>query len=189
MQDPTFEQLESERLIIRRFEPADAAALAAYRSEAEVARYQAWDCPYSLDEAEAFIASLSGATPGTPGSWFQFAVGIRASHALIGDVALRTTGGDPREAELGFTFATLHQGQGYAAEGVECVLGYAFDRLAMRRVFSVTDTRNTSAKRLLARLGFRREGELPERVPFKGEWASEVLYARLASDPRPKRSN
>lgn len=186
MQDSSFEPLVSKRLIIRRFEAADAEAFAAYRSETEVARYQAWEDPYPLHEAERFIAGLSGAEPGTPGSWFQFAVGLRPSLALIGDIALRTTRGDPRQAELGFTFATAHQGQGYAAEGVECVLVYAFDRLRMHRVFSLTDVRNQRAQRLLERLRFRREGEFRESTWFKGEWGSERLYARLASEPRPE---
>lgn len=180
MQDPSFEPLASQRLTIRRFEPADAAPLAAYRSEPEVARYQAWECPYSIRDAEAFVASLRGLAPGTPGTWFQFAVGIGATRALIGDVALRTSRSEPRQAELGFTFASAHQGHGYAAEAVECVVGYAFERLAMHRVFSLTDTRNVRAQRLLERLGFRKEGEFRENVWFKGEWASEMLYARLA---------
>jgi aminoglycoside 6'-N-acetyltransferase len=182
MQDPTFEQLASERLIIRRFEPADAAPLAAYRSDAEVARYQAWECPYSARDAEAFIASLRGLAPGTPGTWFQFAVGLGPTRALIGDVALRTSRSDPRQAELGFTFASAFQGRGYAAEAVERVVGYAFEQLAMHRIFSLTDTRNLRAQRLLERIGFRKEGELRENVWFKGTWASEMSYARLASE-------
>jgi aminoglycoside 6'-N-acetyltransferase len=186
VQDSSFEPLVSERLLIRRFEAGDAEAFSAYRSQPEVARYQAWEVPFPVHEAEQFIASLSRAEPGSPGSWFQFAVGLRTSRALIGDIALRTTRGDPRQAELGFTFATTHQGQGYAAEAVECVLGYAFDRLKMHRVFALTDVRNHRAQQLLERLRFRREGELRDSTWFKGEGASERLYARLASEPRPE---
>ena len=185
MEDPSFAELLSERLLIRRFGPADAEPLAAYRSDAEVARYQAWECPYSVHEAEKFIASLRGLAPGTPGTWFQFAVGLLPSGTLIGDVALRTTRSDPRQAELGFTFAGTHQGHGYATEAVRAVAAYAFGRLAMHRVFSLTDARNLPAQRLLERLGFRREAELRENTWFKGEWASEFLYAQLESERSP----
>ena len=186
MEDLSFSELVSERLIIRRFELADAAPLAAYRSDAEVARYQAWECPYSLSEAEKFVASLRDLVPGTPGTWFQFAVRLVPSGTLIGDVALRTVRSDPRQAELGFTFAGSYQGQGYATEAVRRVVAYAFDRLAMHRVFSLTDTRNLRAKHLLERLGFRREGELRESTWFKGAWASEFIYAQLESERRPE---
>ena len=46
MEDPSFEYFTSRRLVIRRFASADAASLASYRSDTEVARYQDWQCPY-----------------------------------------------------------------------------------------------------------------------------------------------
>ena len=142
----------SRRLVIRRFTSGDAEALASYRSDAEVARYQSWECPYPVSEARRFIASLHDVAPGTPGTWFQFAVSLQSSGTLIGDVALRTRKADARQAELGFTFATAHQRQGFATEAVGAVVRYAFEKLALHRVFSQTDVRNIRAQRLLERL-------------------------------------
>jgi aminoglycoside 6'-N-acetyltransferase len=187
MQDPAFEPFASSRLVLRRFAPGDAEALAVYRSDPEVARYQDWECPYPVHEATKFIESLRDLAPGTPGTWFQFAVGLAASNALVGDVALRTLGAEPRQAELGFSFAPAQQGRGYATEAVRAVVDYAFGRLAMHRVFSRTDARNLRAQRLLERLAFRREGELRESVWFKGEWATDFLYAQLAAEWLPSR--
>ena len=184
MEHFAFDQLESPRLRIRRFRAGDAAVFASYRSDPNVARLQGWEVPYSLDEAQRFVESLAGVSPGKPGTWFQFAVDLRANGALIGDCALRTMRTDPRQAELGFSFATPYQRQGYASEAVQCVLGYTFATLEMHRVFSITDTRNEPAQRLLERLGFRREGHFVEGTWFKGEWVSEFLYAQLASEWR-----
>ena len=185
MEDAAFDRLATPRLVVRRFTAADASTLAVYRSEPEVARYQAWDCPYPLEDARKFVASLEGLAPGTPGTWFQFAVALAATGALVGDVALRTSRSDAQQAEIGFTVASAHQRKGYAKEAVAAVLDYAFGRLAMQRVFSITDARNLRAQRLLERLGFRREVEFRESTWFKGEWAREVLYARLATEHRP----
>ena len=186
MEDPSFEHFMSRRLVIRRFTSGDAEALASYRSDAEVARYQSWECPYPLSEARLFIASLPDVAPGTPGTWFQFAVGLQSSGTLIGDVALRTRKADARQAELGFTFATAHQRQGFATEAVGAVVRYAFEKLALHRVFSQTDVRNIRAQRLLERLAFRREGELRESTWFKGAWATDLIYAQLESEWRPQ---
>jgi RimJ/RimL family protein N-acetyltransferase len=186
MEDPSFEDFLSRRLVIRRFASGDAEALAAYRSDAEVACYQSWECPYSLSEARLFIASLHDVAPGTPGTWFQFAVSLQSSGTLIGDVALRTRKADSRQAELGFTFATSHQRQGLATEAVGAVVRYAFEQLALHRVFSQTDVRNIRAQRLLERLAFRREGELRESTWFKGAWATDFVYAQLESEWRPQ---
>lgn len=176
MRDPSFERLTSARLVVRRFALDDAETFAAYRSDPAVARYQAWDCPYPVGEARRFIASLARAAPGTPGTWFQFAVSLAESGALVGDVALRT-GEDGREGEIGFTFAVVHQGRGYATEAVRTVVRYAFQRLAIQRLFSRTDARNAPAQRLLERLGFRREDELRESVWLEGAWATELVYS------------
>ena len=186
MEDPSFERLASRRLVIRRFASVDAEALASYRSDAEVARYQDWVCPYPVSEARTFIASMDQFAPGTPGSWFQFAVTLAPSTTLIGDVALRAGRTDARQAELGFTFAAAHQGQGYATEAVRAVVQYAFAQLSMHRVFSRTDVRNLRAQRVLERLGFRREGEFRESIWFKGAWATDFLYAQLESEWRPE---
>jgi aminoglycoside 6'-N-acetyltransferase len=37
-----FDRVESERLVLRRFEDRDLASLLAYRNDPEVARYQGW---------------------------------------------------------------------------------------------------------------------------------------------------
>ena len=186
MEDPSFEHLTSRRLVIRRFGLGDAEAFAAYRSDEEVARYQDWECPYPISEGRKFIASLQHLAPGTPDTWFQFAVSLASSGALIGDVALHASRVDMRQAELGFTLASAHQGQGYATEAVRVVLQYAFGPLSMHRVFSRTDARNLRAQRLLKRSGFRLESELRDSIWFKGAWATEILYAQLKSDWRPE---
>jgi aminoglycoside 6'-N-acetyltransferase len=182
VEDHSFKQIETERLLVRRFHDGDAEALAAYRSAPEIARYQAWDAPYSIRSAEAFIASLHDLAPGTPGQWFQFAIGLVPGGALIGDVALRAGKSEPRQAELGCTFSPASHGQGYATEAFRCVVNYGFGSLAMHRIFSVTDVRNVAAQRVLERLGFRLEGEFRESTWFKGGWASERVYAKLRSE-------
>jgi len=46
MADESFTELPGQRVVVRRFRPADVAEFVAYRSRPEVARYQSWDAPY-----------------------------------------------------------------------------------------------------------------------------------------------
>jgi hypothetical protein len=71
MEDPSFEYFTSRRLVSRRLASGDAEELASYRNGAEVARYQDWTCPYPLNEAREFIASLHRLAPGTPAPGFS----------------------------------------------------------------------------------------------------------------------
>ncbi len=171
--DPDFDDLQTERLRIRRFRMEDAPVFAAYRSDPGVARYQSWDT-FSLQEAERFVHEMASTHPGIPGEWFQFAVGAPSTDALVGDVALCVAADDTSRAEMGFTFAPANQGRGYATEAVRGVIAYAFDRLAVTTVVAIVDARNAPSIALLERIGMRLT--TTEHVRFKGEWCDEHTF-------------
>ena len=181
MIDAGFRCVEGEGVAVRRFRADDADALAAYRSDPEVARHQGFE-PCSADEAGRFIESLQKRSPGEPGEWFQFAISRKPDGPLLGDLALRCTQGDPRLAELGFSLARKSQRQGIAGAAIRTLLDYAFPALGLHRVHAVTDERNAAARRLLERLGFRREAHFVKASWFKGAWSSELVYATLRDE-------
>jgi aminoglycoside 6'-N-acetyltransferase len=180
--DAAFTELMSERLILRRFQRSDIAVFAAYRTNPAVARFQGWDAPYSLEQAEQFVRELEAADPDTPGAWFQFAVASRADGALLGDCGTGVRLDDPRQVEIGFTIAPGQQGNGYATEAVRRLLHYWFGDRGKHRVTAVCDTRNTASARVLRRSGFRQEGHLRQSTWAKGEWTDEEIFAVLDSE-------
>lgn len=185
---PGFVPLETPRLILRHLRLEDAAALAAYRNDPEVARHQSWSS-YDLEAATALILDQRSAVPGTPGTWFQFAIERRADGVLVGDCGLRTEEADARRGEIGFTIARVHQRHGYAAEAVGRVLEHAFDALGFEAVRAVTDVLNAPSIALLERLGFRREGPGSRLTWFKGRWSDENGFEIAAAAWRARRDS
>ena len=177
-----FTVLAAERLVLRRFRPADLPAFVAYRSDPEVARYQSWSAPVPMEAAERMQAELAATHPDTPGEWFQFAVALHGSEELIGDCGAHVLADDPRQAEIGFTFAPACQGRGYATEAVRRLLDYLFIERGKHRVTAACDDRNVRSAALLRRVGMRREGLTIESVWSKGEWTNDELYAILARE-------
>jgi aminoglycoside 6'-N-acetyltransferase len=171
--------LETPRLILRPFEDRDALPFAVYRSDPEVARFQGWEAPYSLEQAREFVSEMKTRTPGTPGEWFQAAVERKEDGALIGDCVFKRLAYEPRVAEIGYTLARPYQHHGYASEAIQALLGYIFDTLGLHRVLADCDPQNTSSVRLLEKLGFRHEGCFVESMWLKGEWVDEDWYAIL----------
>ena len=168
----------TERLLLRPFERGDLPAFAAYRSDPAVAAFQGWDAPFSLADAERFLAEQERAGPG---DWVQLAIVDRESGTLLGDCARRIA---DRQAEIGVTLAPAHQGRGVAREALTALIADLFETGGLHRVTSVTDDRNEAAQRLLAQVGLREEGRLVEADWFKGEWTTLRLYAVLASEWR-----
>jgi RimJ/RimL family protein N-acetyltransferase len=179
--DVSFTELPGRRVVLRRFRPQDVAEFVAYRSRAEVARYQSWDVPYPQEEGERFVGQMTRQHPDTPGEWFQFAVGLRATGQLIGDCAAMTRADDPGQCEIGFTIAPQYQGRGYAAEAARLLVGYLFAR-GKHRITACCDARNAASVAVLERLGMRREGHLRQSTWAKGEWTDDLLYALLQDE-------
>ncbi len=181
MEDASFSALDTDRLTIRRFWLADAVELAIYRSHPEVARYQDWT-GFSVDDATSFIDSLEGRAPGTPSSWFQFALVLKDTDQLVGDCGLRCPVGDPRRGEVGFTVARAYQRQGIATEAMNALLAYVLETLQLRGLVATTDERNQAAQRVLEKLGFHRQHDADRHVEFKGEWVTELTYSLREHD-------
>ena len=172
--------IATERLVLRRFRAADAETLAAYRSDPDVARYQAWTAPFPLERARALVAEFEAADPERPG-WFQWAIERTADRAHIGDlgVALHE---NKRQAEIGFTLAPAYQKRGYAAEAVRAMLDHLFRVRGLHKVSAEADARNIASARLLERVGFVREGLLRSHTWIKGEWTDDLIYGLLAEE-------
>ena len=181
MADTTFTKLESERVVLRRFRDSDIEPLLAYRADPDVARYQSW-ADYTRDDAIELIEEMRSLHPAMPGTWFQFAIEIKATSEMIGDCALVTLQEEPSQAEIGITIAAEHQGKGYAMEAMTCLMDYVFLSLRKHRVRAIADCRNARSIAMLERLGMRREGHFLQNVWFKGTWGDEYMYAILREE-------
>jgi RimJ/RimL family protein N-acetyltransferase len=171
-------KLISPRLRLRRLRPDDAAAISAYRSLPEVARFQSWET-FGAEDAAKLIADQQGVIADTPGTWLQLALTPTECGTIVGDCGVHFLADHPRQVELGITLAPAYHGRGLATEAVESVLRYVFDSLSKHRVIAVTDAENHAAAQLFRRLGFRQEAHFIDHVMFKGAWGSEYLFALL----------
>jgi RimJ/RimL family protein N-acetyltransferase len=172
--------LQTERLVLRRFQAEDAVAFAAYRSDPQVARYQSWAAPVPLEQAERLVAVFAGGSPTAPG-WFQYAIAHRHNDVLIGDVGVNLHD-NLMQAEIGFTLATPWHGKGYAFEALSRVLEHLYTDRNLRRICAECDARNLRSAKLLGRLGFTAEGCRRQHTFIKGEWTDDLLFGMLASE-------
>lgn len=172
----------TSRLILRSFKEGDLPGFSQYRSDPEIARYQSWNTPYSLEQAKYLFTEIGKTEPGTPGEWYQIAIERKDHPGIIGDCGFEIKRYDRLQAEIGFSFAQQFQKQGYATEAVKGLIDYLFSTFNLHRIIAICDIENQASVRLLGRLGMRREGHYIENIWFKGQWGSEYLYAILARE-------
>ncbi len=174
-------ELHTSRLILRKLSASDAAAVAAYRSLPEVARYQGWNL-VTAEDALALARSQETLAPDTPGTWYQLVITLCPEGTVIGDLGLHFLAEPPATVEVGITLAPEFQGLGYAHEAMQAAMNYVFKTLRKHRLVASVDPRNTKSVALLERLGLRREAEFRLSLWFKGEWVDDWVYAILASE-------
>jgi RimJ/RimL family protein N-acetyltransferase len=180
--------IETERLVLRPFEPADHEALRSIYSREEVATYL-YDEAMTDDEIRALLDKrLAARGIAEEGDRLSFAVIERSTGGFVGDVVLAWTSRLHRSGEIGFVFHPDHQGRGYATEAATELLRIAFEQIRLHRVVARTEARNVASARVMEKLGMRREAHLVENEWVKDEWQSELIYAILDREWEARRS-
>lgn len=168
--------IRTERLVVRRLQPADLERFAAYRADPVLARYQGWAL-MTENEASEFIASMQTQPMLEPANWIQLAIADRASNDLLGDIGLCLH--ENGDAEIGFTLRQESQGHGYAIEALRALARAMLRLPTVARIVAVTDERNEASVRVLERLGMTLASRY--ETTFKQEPCVELRY-ELACD-------
>ena len=175
--EPWEPRIETERLLIRRYLPADFDAMHAMRSREDVVRWLYEDPPTVEEDRERFERRLNRTRFTHSGDGIAFAV--EREGVLVGDVSLTLHSAEHRQGEIGFIVHPDHQGRGYATEAARAILELAFGTFGLHRVRGTLEARNAASARVLEHLGMRCEAHLVENEWVKGEWQSERVYALL----------
>ncbi len=147
--------IETERLLLRDWQPCDAAPFAAMNADPEVTRYLRG--PMSRHASDELIARIRAHWDAH--DFGLYAVEIKSSGAFAGFVGLAVPSFLPEvlpAVEVGWRLAREHWGQGYATEGAAACLDHGFGDLGLRQIISIIDPRNAASVRVAERLDMAR---------------------------------
>lgn len=176
--------IETERLLLRAHRRSDLDDLVRFHGDPEVVRYVPWPVRDRAATEETLQVKLTQTELVAHGQWLVLAVELRSTGTVIGEVLLKWA--SDRQGEVGFAFGRDHHGRGYAAEAATAMLRLGFDDLGFHRITAVCVDDNVASARLLTRLGMRQEARLVDNVLFKGAWATQLVFAMLEEEWRPR---
>jgi RimJ/RimL family protein N-acetyltransferase len=171
--------IQTARLRLRRPRPADVAAVHAYRSRPDVARFLSagtWSREKTADE----WAHLATAPFDGPGDELVLAVELIGSGEVIGEVGLVWLA-QGAGAEIGYVFHPDFGGRGLATEAVAAVLSAAREEWGFDRILARTDSANLPSRALCERVGMTL---VATSVSTDGRGVEESTYA-LSVPPVP----
>lgn len=160
--------LETERLILRRFDESDAENVYLYAKDPDVGPIAGWPPHKSVDESREVIRNIfSGAE--------AYAVCLKSDNKAIGAIELKLNGHTDMtekddECELGYWLGKPFWGQGIIPEAVREILRHAFEDIGMNKVWCGYYDGNVKSKRVQEKCGFRYQWTTPDvDVPLMNE--------------------
>ena len=172
-----FPTLQTERLLLREIQGADAEDLFAIHGDPELMRWFGNDPLPDLQAASKLVETFAGcrtlANPGTR-------CGIQPKHEsrLIGTCGLFSWNRSWKKCVIGYELASAWHGKGHMREALGAVLSWGFEHMDLNRVEAQIHPRNTASVKLASTLGFVEEGLLRE-VGYWGGAFHDMLQLSL----------
>ena len=174
------EEIETERLLLRRMEMRDARDLFEYSRDEEVARYVLWEAQKNVSESRAYIKfMLRKYRAGDPASW---CIVRKDESRVVGTIGYMWYQRDNNACEVGYSLARRRWNRGYMTEALAEVLRFSFEELGVHRVEAQHEVENAASGAVMRKCGMRKEGTLRGRLYNKGRYVDVDLYAMLRED-------
>ncbi len=149
--------IETPRLILRHFVPADLDAMAELMANADFMRFSSG--VFTREQTASFLFDRVIA-PARAGSPSQFALLLREDNRLIGYCGFfRQVVDEVNEIEIGYRIHPDYWNRGLATEAARAVRNYAFAVLKLERVISLIHPENHASRRVTEKNGMTLEKE------------------------------
>ena len=161
---------------IRSFRPEDAQNLAIHANSREVWQQlrDVFPHPYSLRDAEAFIAYVASQQPET-----AFAIDIAGEAAGSIGITLQTDI-NRCSAEIGYWLGKPWWGESIATTAIVAFTDWAMAAFPLQRIYAVPFSDNLASRRVLEKAGFQREGLMQRSAVKDGQIKNQIMYAMTA---------
>lgn len=178
--------LETNRLILRRFELPDAESV--YRNWAgdEQVQNDYGEPVYKTLEStiellKRYIASYDNAEA------YRFGIFLKCEpDNCIGQIAFFIVGSKNEFCEIEYCIGRKYQNQGYITEAVKVITAYGFDEVGFNRIQVSCRHVNIPSKRVIEKCGFTYEGTLRQYFNHLGEFHDRLYYSMLKEERNQK---
>ncbi len=161
-------EIETNRLLLRKFDIKDKEAVLAYGSDEQTLKYLIWTGINKLAEAENVI-TVYYSRPGI------YALELKEIHQCIGCIDIRI---EPQheKASFGYILNRDFWNHGYMTEALKAILELCFTKLELNRVEASHYVGNEGSGRVMQNSGMRFEGVSVQQVKIKGIFQDVVHY-------------
>lgn len=175
-------EIETERLILRRFKIEDAKDMFKnWASDPENVKYLSWNAHKNIEETKnilkEWIASYENKNS------YHWAITLKETSEIIGgiDVILLLEHIDC--CEIGYVLSKKYWNQRIMTEALESVENYLFQKANFNRIQARHDVDNVASGKVMVKAGMKFEGVLRQSDKKNtGKWCDTAIYSVLKSE-------
>lgn len=146
--------LETKRLILRTWLDSDLEAMSKINEDTKVCEF----LPGPFDKKQTQTMIESWMLHYQQKGYGIYAVELKSTHEMIGFLGLWTPTFEAHftpAVEIAWRLASKHWNQGYATEGAQAVLDYAFNQVGLNEIVSFTVVNNLPSQRVMQKIGLK----------------------------------
>jgi RimJ/RimL family protein N-acetyltransferase len=176
-------RIETNRLVIRCYDPSDAPLLAESVTES-LEHLRPW-MPWVYSEPEPIEAKIQRLKRFRGmfdlGQDFIYGIFNGEDTKLIGGTGLHTRLGES-ELEIGYWIHKDHINQGLVTESTAALVKVAFELILIHRIEIHCDPENFASAAIPRKLGFTHEGTLRAKTRFLDGWSDSMIWGLLETE-------
>lgn len=149
--------LETERLLLRRFQAQDAQAMFDnWASNPNVTKYLTWQPHESVQATQTLVCDWveSYASP----DFYQWAIELKTLGQPIGSISVVRIEEKVDECEIGYCIGEQWWGKGLTTEAFKRVIEFLFEEVGANRISAKHDTENIGSGKVMQKSGLTYEG-------------------------------
>jgi len=149
--------LETQRLVIRKFNENDAKAVFRnWACDDAVTKFLTWPTHKKADDSVGYVEFCLNSY--NDADFYQWGIELKETGELFGNISVVKIYEDLEAVELGYVIGRRFWGNGYTAEAVKAVIKFLFEDVGVNRIAARHDTNNPNSGRVMQKAGMKYEG-------------------------------
>lgn len=175
-------KLETERLILRKFEKEDYKAMYEnWASDPEVTKYLTWPTHknhyVTKDVLKEWIDNYFHK------DYYQWAICLKEENELIGSISIMNIDESNYNCEVGYCISRKYWNRGITTEAFKSVIAFGFEKIGFERIAARHDVENTASGKVMVKCGLTYEGTLRKILKNnKGDLVDCKYYSILKDE-------
>ena len=151
--------LETERLILRRWDKGDARAMYEnYASDPQVTKFMSWPRHENIETSEYIVSDWGNSY--SKDNYYEWAIVPKDMNEPIGSIGAVRVDEDLSLVHVGYCIGSKWWHRGITSEAFAAVINFFFDEVGVERIEAQHDPRNPHSGGVMKKCGLKYEGTL-----------------------------